>query len=197
MCGRAGRPGEPRPVFARAGSRPKRAMLPGRGGRVELGPRVRPGTVSRPKRSMLPGRGGRVDLSRRSPGASARAPCESVSPARGCPLAAWQTVSPRQAGRANFGRCRSGEAPKEFPGVGTTLFNCTTPKGLNLYIGGGGRRAMRAGAVRPARCQAKNVRAGRSAWNACPAGRGPRRPKLRGRAGRANFGWRACRPGML
>ena len=194
MCGRAGRPGEPRPVFARAGSRPKRAMLPGRGGRVELGPRVRPGTVSRPKRAMLPGRGGRVDLSRRSPGASARAPCESVSPARGCPLAAWQTVSPRQAGRANFGRCRSGEAPKEFPGVGTTLFNCTTPKGLNLYIGGGGRRAMRAGAVRPARCQAKNVRAGRSAWNACPAGRGPRRPKLRGRA---NFGWRACRPGML
>ena len=147
-------------MFARAGSRPKRAMLPGRGGRVELGPRVRPGTVSRPKRAMLPGRGGRVDLSRRSPGASARAPCESVSPARGCPLAAWQTVSPRQAGRANFGRCRSGVAPKEFPGVGTTLFTCTTPNGLNLYMGGGGRRAMRAGAVPPSRCQAKNVRAG-------------------------------------
>ena len=131
---RAGTPGEPRTVFARTGSRPKRAMLPGRGGRV--------------------------GLSRRSPGASARAPGESVSPARGCPLAAWQTVSPRQAGRANFGRCRSGEAPKEFPGVGTTLFTCTTPKGLNLYMGGGGRRAMPAGAVPPSRCQAKNVRAG-------------------------------------
>ena len=108
MCGRAGRPGEPRPVFARAGSRPKRAMLPGRGGRVELGPRVRPGTVSRPKRSMLPGRGGRVDLSRRSPGASARAPCESVSPARGCPLAAWQTVSPRPRLRGRSSRLVTG-----------------------------------------------------------------------------------------
>ena len=148
---------------------------------------------------MLPGRGGRVDLSRRSPGASARAPCESVSPARGCPLAAWQTVSPsvspaeapqpflppgdrpRTAGRAGrpgvrvprvprvgpasrgqlgrAGRPRKSSRAKEFPG-GTTLFTCTTPKGLNLYMGGGGRRAMRAGAVPPSRCQAKNVRAG-------------------------------------
>ena len=66
----AGRQGEPRPAFAQAWSRSKRAMLPGRGGRVDLGPRVRPGTVSLPKRAMLPGRGGRVDLSRRSPGAS-------------------------------------------------------------------------------------------------------------------------------
>ena len=106
-------------------------------------------------------------------------------------------VPGRQAGRAKFGWRRSGEAPKVFPGIGTTLFTCTTPKGLNLYIGCGGLRAMRAGAVPPARCQAKNVRAGRSAWNSCPAGRGPRRPKLRGRAGRANFGWRACRPVML
>ena len=99
-------------------------------------------------------------------------------------------VPGRQAGRAKFGWRRSGEAPKEFPGVGTTLFTCTTPKGLNLYMGGGGRRAMRAGAVPPALCQAKNVRAGRPGEPRpvlARAGSRPKRAMLPGRRGRVDL----------
>ena len=69
-------------------------MLPGRGGRVNLCPPSPGDSVSAEAGNVLPGRGGRVNRRRRSPGAYARAPGESVSPARGCPLAAWQTVSP-------------------------------------------------------------------------------------------------------
>ena len=100
-------------------------------------------------------------------------------------------VPGRQAGWAKFGWRWSCEAPKEFPGVGTTLFTCTTPKGLNLHMGGGGRRAMRAGAVPPAQCQAKNVRVGRPGEPRPVLVRARSRPKramLLGRGGQVDLG---------
>ena len=124
------------------------------------------GVLCEPGPSLPPGARPRISRA----GGSAWYACPAGRGSRGPRL---RGRAGRQAGRANFGMRRRGEAPKKFRGIRTTLFTCTTPKGLNLYIGGGGQRAMRAGAVPPSLCQAKKCgRAGRANLGRCSRGGG-------------------------